>query len=78
MSFDTPAENAAFARKFSFPFPLLSDTRRELGLAYGACDDARAGSPNRITYVVDPAGRIQEAILKVDARAHPADLLQRL
>jgi len=35
-SFDTPADNAAFARKYSFPFPLLSDPDRTLALAYGA------------------------------------------
>ena len=32
-------DQAAFAKKFGFNFPLLADTERKLGLAYGATDD---------------------------------------
>ena len=48
-SFDSVEANAAFARKFEFNFPLLSDTDRKLGIAYGAADDAKAGSAKRKT-----------------------------
>jgi hypothetical protein len=34
-SFDTQSDNAAFAQKFGFPFLLLCDTDRSLGMAYG-------------------------------------------
>jgi len=72
------AENAAFAQKFSFPYPLLCDTTRAMGMAYGACDAPDAGNAKRIAYVIGPDGRVKEAIAKVDARALPQDLLSRL
>jgi peroxiredoxin Q/BCP len=72
------AENAAFAKKFSYPFPLLCDTRREVGLAYGACDDAKAAYARRITYLIDPDGRVLRAYGKVDAARHAQDVLADL
>ena len=36
ISFDGPGDNLAFAKKFEFPYPLLSDESRAAGLAYGA------------------------------------------
>jgi peroxiredoxin len=44
------------------PFPLLSDTRREIALAYAACESARDEFPRRITYVIGADGRIEQAI----------------
>jgi len=35
-SFDNVEDNRKFAEKFKFPFPLLCDTDRKIGLAYGA------------------------------------------
>ena len=58
VSFDSVADNAAFARKYDFPFPLLCDTTRELGLAYGACDNAQAGYARRISYLIDEDAKI--------------------
>src|SRR4051794_25886978 len=48
VSFDPEAKNAAFADKYHFQFPLLCDTERKLGLAFGACDDAQAARARRI------------------------------
>lgn len=78
VSFDTVEENAAFARKFDFPFPLLCDTDRTIGLAYGACDSPDASYAKRITYVIGPDGTIGQAIEKVNAAAHPAELLETI
>jgi peroxiredoxin Q/BCP len=77
-SFDTEKENKAFAEKFSYPFPLLCDTKREIGMAYGACDDAKAGYAKRITYVIGADGRIAQVYPKVSAAAHPKELLAAL
>ena len=76
MSFDTVAENAAFAKKFDYPFPLLCDTQREVGMAYGACDTPTAATARRISYLVGPAGRIVCAYSKVAAADHPAEVLE--
>ena len=78
VSFDTVSENAAFARKFSFPYPLLCDTSRSLGLAYGACDNPKAGSARRISYIIGPDGMVEQAFSKVDAKTHPAEVLKLL
>ena len=77
-SFDTVEENAAFAKKFDLPFPLLCDVDREIGLAYGACDEPNAGYADRITYVVDEDGFIAHAFSHVETRSHPAKLLEIL
>jgi len=77
-SFDTEAENAAFARKFNFDFPLLCDTTRELGLAYGACDDVSARTARRISYLIGPDGKLRRAYPKVSAASHPAEVLAEL
>ena len=78
MSFDTPADNAKFAKKFNFPFPLLCDVKRDIGVAYGAAADRNAKYAERISYVIGPDGKIEQAIGKVAAKTHPTDLLQSL
>jgi peroxiredoxin Q/BCP len=78
VSFDTVEDNRAFAEKFSFPFLLLSDTSREIGVAYGACDTPDARSARRISYVIDAYGKVQQVWGKVDVKAHPDDVLAAL
>ena len=78
MSFDTVEENAAFAKKFGYPFPLLCDVEREIGLAYGAADSPKAGHASRITYVIDAQGRIAQAHPKVSPKSHPKEILASL
>jgi thioredoxin-dependent peroxiredoxin len=71
-------DNAAFAKKFHYNFPLLCDTTREIGLAYGACDDPSAGTARRISYIIGPDGRIAKAYPKVNAATHPEEVLKDL
>jgi len=78
VSFDTPAENAAFAKKFKFPFPLVSDTERKLGMSYGACDSPKDEYARRIAYVIDEKGKVLQAHPKVDAKAYPREQLASL
>lgn len=78
MSFDKPADNARFAQKIGFPFPLLSDTERRIAMAYGAADDAKAEYARRIAYVIDESGHIGQSHDKVDARAYPKQQLETL
>jgi thioredoxin-dependent peroxiredoxin len=77
-SFDTVEENAAFAKKFDFPFLLLCDVDREIGLAYGACDEPNAGYADRISYLIDEDGFIAQVYDHVEARNHPARVLENL
>lgn len=78
MSFDPPEANRRFAEKFSLPFPLLCDTDRSIGVAYGAADSARDEYARRIAYVIDENGAIAQAHEKVDAATYPKTQLESL
>jgi len=75
VSFDGVEANAAFAKKNAFEFPLLSDVDRTVALAYGACRDAKAKWPNRVSFLIDEQGQIARAYDRVDPRDHPASVL---
>ena len=78
ISNDAPAKNKQFKEKFDFPFDLLSDTGNGMAVAYGAADDPGAKSHKRISYVIDPAGRIAKAYATVQAADHPAQVQRDL
>jgi peroxiredoxin Q/BCP len=75
VSFDGRAANAAFAEKFHFNFPLLCDTDRKLGVAYGAADDASAAMARRAGVIIDPQGKILEYHAKVAPKDFPDQAL---
>jgi thioredoxin-dependent peroxiredoxin len=78
VSFDTIEENSAFAKKFDFPYSLLCDTKREIGTQYGAADSPDAQNARRITYVINPEGKVSQVHGKVNAAKHPEELLLTL
>lgn len=80
-SFDTPAENLAFAQAQHFPFALLSDVDRSVGAAYDAvrpATDQYAAYPRRVSYLIDPSGTIRRAYDVTDVAAHAATVLADL
>lgn len=78
ISFDDPPANRAFRDKFSFPYDLLCDTDKTVGLAYGVAEDASAGHPARISYLIDPEGKIVKVYGKVVPAEHPDAVLADL
>ena len=78
VSFDTPEENRAFAEKFSFNFPLICDTDRRLGVAYGAAEPNTSGNARRVGVVIGPDGKVKEWLPKVDAKTYPQEVLKRI
>ena len=52
--------------------------KREIGVAYGAADDASAANASRITYVIGPDGKIAQAHPKVSVKSHPKEVLASL
>lgn len=78
VSFDSEADNRAFAEKFEFPYRLLSDPDRAAALAYGACDSVSDAYPRRITYVIGADGRIEQAIDTQDPAAQAGEILESL
>jgi thioredoxin-dependent peroxiredoxin len=75
ISFNDVEQNAAFAEKHKFPFPLLCDTDRSVGIAYGACADNKSRYASRISILIDEDGNIARVYDKVNPRDHPAQVL---
>ena len=78
VSFNTVEQNAAFAKKYGFLFPLLCDVDRKIGLAYGAAENADQKSAKRISYLIDPLGRVAHVFQKVAVKEHPQEVLDLL
>ena len=77
VSFDSQADNKKFAEKFQFNFPLISDTDRTIGTAYGANTDPQKGA-QRVGVVIGKDGKIAQWHARVDARAWPAEVVTTL
>ncbi len=81
ISFDTPEENNAFHSDRGLSFPLLSDTDRSIGTAYGAQrgpDEAFADFPKRISYLIDPQSVIVKTYEVDDPGGHGAEVFADL
>ena len=79
-SFDTPAENRAFAEDQEYPFLLLS-ADRAVGEAWDVArpaDDRFANFPRRFSYLIDPAGIVRRAYDVTDVAAHADTVLADL
>lgn len=80
-SFDRPEDNKAFAQKYGFPLPLLSDVDRAVGKLYETVRAPEESSPEyakRRTYLIDPQGRIAKAYRVTDIPEHPRRVLEDL
>ena len=74
-----------FTGKYKLNFPLLADTEQKVAKAYGAAGSglfgvARGllGMNERITYIIDEAGRISHVIDHPDTAAHGEEVLKFL
>jgi len=47
-------------------------------MAYGAAGDPKAEYASRISYVIDPKGKIAQAYPKVSPKSHPKEILASL
>ena len=81
-SFDTVDDQRAFADAEGFPYRLISDTDRSVGRAYHAERQPGEeyhdyGVPRRISYLIDPQGRIAVAydLTGKDLASHAAEVL---
>ena len=80
VSKDTPKSHKKFAEKYSLPFTLLSDPTMEMMGKYGAAFEKKmfgktARGTHRITYIVNPEGKIAEVYAEVDPASHALQLL---
>jgi peroxiredoxin Q/BCP len=79
ISFDPPKANLAFAEKYGFPFTLISDVDGTAGEAYDvkrAPGEKYADSARRVTYLIDPEGRIAKVYEVTNIPSHPDQVLE--
>jgi peroxiredoxin Q/BCP len=77
VSFDSVEDNKKFAEKFNFPYPLLSDPSRDMGVAFGAADKKDSKYAKRVAYLVEN-GKITHAYDVKDPTNHAAQVLKDL
>lgn len=83
VSTDSEISHRKFADKYELPFTLLADTDRKIVEAYGSWGEKKNYGKtymgtNRITYVIDEAGKIERVYGRVDTKKHAGELLDYL
>ena len=77
VSTDDAPTVAAFARTLRLPFPVLSDPKRQIALAYGAVQGATE-APSRLTFLLDKTGAARWIDSDVSVQTHGADVLAKI
>lgn len=72
---DCPAQKA-FANKYALPFPLVADTAKSVTRAYGVLNPR--GSARRVTFLINPQGKVLEVVESSSAEEHVAKARARL
>lgn len=79
VSVDSVASHADFADKHGLPFPLLADTGGAVAASYGALRDLMVMKvARRVTFIIDPTGRVAQRYLDVDPNTHAAEVVADL
>lgn len=81
VSKDTPKSHQKFATKYQLPFTLLSDPEMAMITKYGAFKEKKMfGKPvrgtHRISYVVNPEGKVAAVYPDVDPATHALELIK--
>ncbi|MBL0124733.1 MAG: peroxiredoxin [Betaproteobacteria bacterium] len=80
------ASHQKFTDKYKLNFPLLADTDKSVGKAYGtlggggllSAAKAIVGMADRVTFIIDDKGKITHIIDSVDTRNHAEEVLALL
>ncbi|PIG92602.1 peroxiredoxin [Gloeocapsopsis sp. IPPAS B-1203] len=75
VSKDDEASHQQFTQKYNLNFPLLADTDGSIIKAY---DVDGGGYAKRVTYVIDPQGKIAHIDSAVNTTTHASDVLTAL
>ncbi len=83
VSKDSPASHKAFVKKYNLPFTLLSDESTKMIEKYGAWQERSMYGKKfmgtaRISYIIDPIGKIAAVYPKVSPDKHALQLLADL
>jgi len=74
---DGLSSHERFANKYGLNFTLLSDTKGELGSSLGVLKE-NGSSMHRVTFLVNPDGRIARIYPKVDPLIHSTEVINDL
>lgn len=79
VSTDDVESHAEFAKKYSLPFPLLSDTGATVAKSYGAAFKLGPFSiAKRHSFIISPEGKIAKIYRKVDPKTHSDEIIADL
>lgn len=79
VSLDDVPSQAAFAEKYSLPFPLLSDAQQVVATAYGVLGNFGAMTvAKRETFIINPQGQVAKHYVNVNPDVHSAEVLADL
>jgi peroxiredoxin Q/BCP len=80
---DTPSAQDKFKKKYSLPFPLLSDEDRKVAEAYGVLKEKnmygkKSLGIERTTFLLDAEGKIKKIFPKVKVEGHTDAVLAEI
>jgi len=79
VSLDDVPSQAAFAEKYSLPFPLLSDAQQVVATAYGVLGAfGTTAIAKRETFIINPQGQVAKHYVVTNIDAHSAEVLADL
>jgi thioredoxin-dependent peroxiredoxin len=76
VSVDSRESHQNFARKFKLNFPILADPTKKITRAYGALAFYRLA--RRMTFIIDPHGKIRKIFRSVNLKMHVEEVAQAL
>ncbi|HUI31100.1 MAG TPA: peroxiredoxin [Candidatus Acidoferrales bacterium] len=71
------ASHKDFEKKYGLNFLLLADTDKKVSKDYGVLNETW-GMDNRVTFIIDPSGKIAKIYPKVDPDGHAKEVLSEL
>ena len=77
VSLDSIESHRKFASKYGLSFPLISDKEKRIANAYGVLRETGT-STNRVTFIIDKAGKIAKVFPKVDVTKHTEEVVSAL
>lgn len=75
VSLDSPESHRAFREKYNLNFPLLTDEGGRASEALGVLRENRRRT-NRVTFLLDPDGRISKVYPEVSPETHADEILE--
>jgi thioredoxin-dependent peroxiredoxin len=75
VSLDSPESHRAFREKYNLNFPLLTDEGGRASEALGVLRENRKRT-NRVTFLLDPEGRISKVYPEVSPETHADEILE--